>query len=111
MKNQISPGNTIDVTAPYAVVSGGGCQVGSMFGVAGYDAAINTTVTLDISNAVFNLAKTSAQAWTVGQLIYWDNTNKVATSAAGTGNLKIGFAQAVAANPSAIGHVRLNGAF
>lgn len=111
MKNQVSPGNTIDVTAPYAVLSGGGCKVGSMFGVAGYDAASGATVTLDLSNSVFTLAKTSAQAWTVGQTLYWDDTNKVVTSAAGTANLKIGVAAAVAANPSSTGRVRLNGSW
>jgi hypothetical protein len=46
MKNQILPGNTTDVAAPYAVTSGGGCLVGSLFGIAAYDAANGATVTL-----------------------------------------------------------------
>jgi predicted RecA/RadA family phage recombinase len=111
MKLQTAPGNTIDVTAPYTVASGAGCQVGSMFGVAAYDAASGATVTLSLENMIVTLAKTSAQAWTVGQLLYWDNTNKVVTSAAGTANVKIGFAAAVAANPSSTGSVRLNASF
>ena len=110
MKNQISPGQTLTTAAPYVLAAGGGAQVGSMFGVAAGDAANGASVVLWMVGE-FSLAKTSAQAWTVGQLIYWDNTNKVATSAAGTGNVKIGFATAVAANPSATGHVRLNGSF
>jgi predicted RecA/RadA family phage recombinase len=111
MKNQVSPGNTIDVAAPYAVASGAGCQFGSVFGVAQYAAASGATVTLSLENMGVTLAKTSAQAWTVGQLLYWDNVNKLVTSAAGTANVKIGFAALVAANPSATGTVRLNGSF
>ena len=34
MKNYVQPGNTITLTAPYAVVSGDGLLVGSIFGVA-----------------------------------------------------------------------------
>jgi predicted RecA/RadA family phage recombinase len=107
MKNQILPGNTTDVAAPYAVLSGGGCLVGSLFGVAAYDAAITATVTLYHTGA-FNLTKLSAQAWTVGALIYWDDAAKNCTTVVATNKL-IGVAVKVAANPSAAGWVRLNG--
>ncbi|MGY3278131.1 DUF2190 family protein [Bradyrhizobium sp. S3.7.6] len=109
MKNQILPGNTADVAAPYAVSSGGGCLVGSLFGVAAYDAANGATVTLHLEGT-FDMAKTSAQAWTVGALIYWDDTAKTVTNVASTNKL-IGVATKVAANPSSIGRVRLNSAF
>ena len=59
---------------------------------------------------VFTLAKNSAEAWTVGELLYWDDTNKVVT-ATSTGHKLIGVAYAVAANPSSTGQVRLNAAF
>ena len=36
------------------------------------------------TTGVFDMAKTSAQAWTVGALIYWDDTNKVATNSSNT---------------------------
>ena len=39
MKNYVQPGNTITLTAPYAVVSGEGLLVGSIFGVASGTAA------------------------------------------------------------------------
>jgi predicted RecA/RadA family phage recombinase len=111
MKNQYSPGNTTDVAAPYAVSSGGGCLVGSLFGIAAYDAANGANVTL-YHTGTFTMAKTSAQAWTVGALIYWDDTAKVATNSANAGaNKAIGVAVAAAANPSSTGIVRLNGAF
>lgn len=109
MKNYIQEGDKITLTAPYAVSSGGGLLVGSIFGVATADAANAATVEAK-TRGVFTLSKTSAQAWTVGQLIYWDDTNKVATSTASTNKL-IGVALLAAANPSSTGTVRLNGSF
>jgi len=107
MKNFVQPGKTVTVAAPYDVASGAGCLVGSLFGVATIDAVSGANV--DITTCgVYTLPKTSAQAWTVGAKVYWDDTNKVATTTA-TSNTLIGCAMAVAANPSATGDVRLNG--
>ena len=39
MKNYVQPGNTITLTAPYAVASGDGLLVGSIFGIAAGAAA------------------------------------------------------------------------
>lgn len=106
MKNFIQEGDVIKVAAPYDVASGAGAQVGTaLFGVAVATAASGADVQL-MREGVFELAKTSAQAWTVGDKIYWDNTNKVATSTAST-NLYIGLAVAAAANPSSTGRVLL----
>lgn len=109
MKNFIQDGKTITLTAPYAVSSGAGLLVGSIFGIASNDAPIGLDVEA-VLEGVFTIAKTSAQAWTVGQLIYWDDTNKVATSVL-TGNKLIGVAVAIATNPSSTGSIRLNGSF
>lgn len=109
MKNFIQEGKTITLAAPYTVSSGGGLLVGSIFGVASNDAATGADVET-VTEGVFSLAKTSAQAWTVGALIYWDDTNKVATNVS-TSNKLIGVAVAAASNPSSTGLVRLNGAF
>jgi predicted RecA/RadA family phage recombinase len=105
--NYISSGDTVTLTAPYAVASGAGVLVGSLFGVATATAAISTAVEAKTSG-VFLLAKTSAQAWTVGAKVYWDDTAKVVTTTS-TDNTLIGCAMAVAANPSSTGYVRLNG--
>ncbi len=40
MKNYVQPGNAITLTAPYAVASGDGLLVGSIFGVAAGAAAV-----------------------------------------------------------------------
>jgi predicted RecA/RadA family phage recombinase len=108
MKNYVQPGNVLDLTAPYDVSSGGGFLVGSIFAIACADALSGAKVEGRVVG-VFDLAKTSAQAWSVGDLIYWDNGGKVCTSVS-TGHLLIGTAAAAAANPSATGTVRLNAA-
>ena len=109
MKNYIKEGKTLSLLAPYAVTSGSGLEVGSVFGVASNDAANGAAVEA-VVEGVFTLAKNSAEAWTVGELLYWDNTAKVVT-ATSTSNKLIGVAYASAANPSSTGQVRLNGAF
>jgi predicted RecA/RadA family phage recombinase len=111
MKNYVQDGHQLTLAAPYAVSSGDGALVGSIFGIAMADAANGAEVVLQTTGVVTH-AKTSAQAWTVGALIYWDNSNKVMTTAAASGaNKLVGVAVAAAANPSATGTVRLNGAF
>ena len=109
MKNFIQDGKTITLTAPYTVTSGSGLLVGSIFGVASNDATSGNDVETVVTG-VLSIAKTSAQAWTQGVLIYWDDTNKVCTTSSSTNKL-VGVATAAAANPSATGYVRLNGAF
>jgi predicted RecA/RadA family phage recombinase len=110
MKNYVQDGETITMTAPYDVASGAGLLVGSIFAVANAAALSGATVEAD-TTGVFDLAKVSAQAWaTVGLLIYWDNAAKNCTTTVGTNKL-IGVNVSTAANPSATGRVRLNGAF
>ena len=109
MKNFVQMGATLALAAPYDRLSGQGMLVGSIFGVASYDALSGAVVEAQVVG-VFDLAKTSAQAWTVGAKVYWDDTNKVCTSVS-TSNTLIGVAVAAAANPSATGRVRLNGSF
>jgi predicted RecA/RadA family phage recombinase len=111
MQNFVQEGDVVTLTAPYARSSGQGALVGSIFGVAVADVANGASGEFK-TKGVFDLAKTSAQAWTFGALLYWDDTNKVVTNTSNTGaNKLIGVAMAVAANPSSTGRVRLNGAF
>jgi len=106
MKNYIAEGDVIQVDAPANVSSGDGVLVGQFFGIAtttevsGDPVQIKTTGVVDIT-------KVSAQAWTVGAAIYWDDAADNATTVA-TG-IQIGVATAVAANPTPTGRVRLNG--
>lgn len=111
MKNFVACGDVLVVPAPYALTSGQGALVGYIFGVATTDAANGADVALRVEG-VFDLAKAGSQAWTVGALIYWDNTNKYCTTTS-AGNTKIGVATAAVDNAagSTIGRVRLNEAF
>jgi predicted RecA/RadA family phage recombinase len=107
MKNYIQPGDHVTLTAPYDVASGDGMLVGTLFAVAALTAVSGAEVEAKMKG-VFELKKTSAQAWTQGAAIYWDNTAKECTTTT-TSNTLIGKALVAAANPSATGIVRLNG--
>lgn len=103
MKNFIQTGEILEVTAPYDVTSGGGVLVGSIFGFAVTSAVSGQPVNIK-RKGVFEHAKTSAQAFTQGAALYWDNTNKVLTTTA-SGNTLVGAAALPAANPSAVGRI------
>jgi predicted RecA/RadA family phage recombinase len=109
MKNFVQNGDVLTVTAHYDVASGAGLLVGSLFAVATAAALNGATIEAQITGVV-ELAKVSAQAWTVGALIYWDNAAKLTTTVS-TSNKLIGTAVAAAENPSSTGRVRLNAAF
>jgi predicted RecA/RadA family phage recombinase len=111
MKNYVAHGETVVVPAPYALSSGQGALVGTMFGVATADAVITADVALKTCG-VFDLTKIGSQAWTVGAAVYWDDTNKRCTTVL-TGNTKIGVAVVAVDNQagSTTGRVRLNGSF
>ena len=109
MKNFVQRGEIVTLAAPYDLASGAGLLVGAIFGVATSAALSGATVEVALCG-VYELAKTSAQAWTVGAKVYWDDAAKLCTTV-NTSNTLIGVAVAAAANPSATGLVRLNGAF
>ena len=102
MKNFVQEGDILTVTAPAAILSGAGVQIGAIFGIAQTDAASGTPVAIK-RKGVFTHAKTSAEAWTIGAKIYWDATTA-------STNTLVGTAAAAASNPSATGTVLLDGA-
>lgn len=108
MKNYSHSGDMVSVTAPYDVASGAGCLVGTLFGIAATTALSGAPLEMKTTGAFNGVKKTSAQAWTVGAAIYWDNTAKEFTTTS-SGNTLVAKALAVATNPSALGFVRLNG--
>lgn len=111
MKNYVQKGETLTLVAPYAISSGGGALVGSIFGVAAADVAGGAEGEFQVEG-VFDLGRETGggTAWSVGDLVYWDNTNKRTTKTS-TGNKLIGVAVKAAADGDATGRVRLNGAF
>lgn len=103
-KNYKQPGKTLDIPAPADVKSGDGVLIGKMFGVAQTTAKQGEMVAID-REGVWDLPKTAAQAWGIGDVLYWTGTE--VTTTVGT-NTKIGFAAAVAINPSPRGDVVLS---
>jgi predicted RecA/RadA family phage recombinase len=107
MKNYVQKGEILTLTAPYDRTSGQGFQVGALFAVAAYD-ALSGAMVEGQTCGIFDLAKVSAQAWAIGDKIYWDNSAKLCTTVS-AGNMLVGVATAVAANPTSTGRVRLYG--
>lgn len=108
MKNYVSSGKVMEYTAPSGgVTSGTGVLIGSLLVIPTFSAAEAAKFT-GVAVGVVTHAKTSAQAWTEGAKLYWDNSAKVFTTTS-SGNTLVGVAAAAAANPSATGSVRLDG--
>lgn len=111
MKNFVQPGETITVTAPYAVLSGAGCLCGVLFGVTAVDAASGAAAEL-ATEGVFDLTAltTDTASGTAFVAAYWDDTNKrITTSSAG--NTKVGVIVKAKINGDTTARVRLNAAF
>lgn len=104
--NYVQPGKVLTLAAPYDRTSGQGALVGSIFGVS-TKTVLSGVASEFAVDGVWSLAKTSAQAWVVGDKIYWDNTNKRADVTATAGFRFIGVATDTAANPSSTGNVKL----
>ena len=111
MKNFVAVGNILTLPAPYAVASGSGALIGSIFGVAQVSAASGEEVAFLVTG-VLDLPKAPSQAWAVGAKVYWDNTARVCTTTVGTNTL-IGVAVKAVGGTAGetIGQVRLNGSF
>ena len=117
MRNFSQPGSILDLTVPAGgVVSGTPIKIG-VFLVVPQCTVTAAEVTaagagvLDFAgtiDGVFELPKISAQAWTEGELIYFNNSTGLMTNVSATGVFIAGAATAAAANPSATGFVRLN---
>jgi predicted RecA/RadA family phage recombinase len=108
MRNYRQEGETIPVAAPANVKSGDGVLVGSIFGVATFDAASGDPVEIT-TVGVFDLPKPdSVISFSQGSLVYWDLSESECTSTAAS-NYKIGSAIADAAATDGLVRVRLNG--
>jgi predicted RecA/RadA family phage recombinase len=88
MKNKVQSGKVVTVSAPYAVSSGQGVQVGSLFGVASCDAANGAFVEID-RTGVFDITALTADTGAQGAKVYWDNTARRLTTTA-TSNTLVG---------------------
>jgi predicted RecA/RadA family phage recombinase len=103
-KTYVQPGHTITVAAPTGgVLSGDGVLIGTLFGIAQYDAVEGADAEI-LTAGVVEIPKTSALQIDVGDRLFWDATNKVVNKTA-TAQVCVGVAVSAAANPS--GTVRM----
>jgi predicted RecA/RadA family phage recombinase len=108
MKNYVQEGCYVEVTLPYARLSGEGVKVGAgLFGVCEGDGASGASINIH-TEGVYDLtaATGSGNDATVGALAYWDDTNKRITPQAST-HFQVGVFMAAKATTDAVARVRL----
>lgn len=98
-KNFVQNGDVLTMVAPAGgVVAGRGVLIGQLFGVA--TGTVAATLPFEMARTgVFTLAKTSALALAIGDVVYWDDTNKVVNATA-TAQKEVGICVSAASNPS-----------
>lgn len=98
MKNFIQPGETLTVAAPANVTSGALVVVGSIVGVASFDALQNASVEV-VTEGVFTLPKVTTDVAAAGAKLYWDSVAGKLTVTPGTNSKPlVGVATAAAGN-------------
>lgn len=109
MKNFVQPGNTIPVTLTATVSSGDVIEVGGFIGVVAVDGESGDRVELSVVG-VYELPKNNADAFTEGQLAYWDSgAGEVVDTDGGGANTLLGAATEAKAAAATLLRVRLNG--
>ena len=107
MKNAIGSGDIVEVTLAGTVASGAPVQIGQMFGLA-MEAGVSGDVIAIARVGVFDqVPKNNTEAFTDGQLVYWDGTEL--RNASATGRLIVGLAVGAAASAAATATVYLDG--
>ena len=108
MRGYIQAGDSLNLLAPSGgVTSGTPLLVGGLL-VVPATTALEGVAFAGRVDGVFEYTKTSAQAWTAGQRIYWNTSTSKFDSDGSTGPL-VGVATEIKANPTSTGIVRLNG--
>ena len=108
MKNYVQDGEVLELIAPYAVGSGDGALVGSIFGVA-VNAYANGVAGVFRREGVCTVTALSTDVITQGTKVYWDNAAKRMTGIL-TGNTLVGAATVAKANGETTVTVLLDGA-
>jgi predicted RecA/RadA family phage recombinase len=106
MRNYVQDGIALDLTAPSGgVTSGLAYKIGSIICIAAVSAAAGA-IFAGYTQGVYDVVSDTGTAWAEGDLVYWDNTNKVFTKTA-TSNTKAGVAATAKASGTAVGRVKL----
>jgi predicted RecA/RadA family phage recombinase len=110
MKNYVQPGDVISAVAPYQRNAGEASILGgSLFGVAVDTVASGSTGVFAL-NGVYDITKNTGagESYTLGQRLFWDNTNKRITSTS-TSNVAVGLCVVAAATGDATARIKLAG--
>lgn len=106
MINFVQEGKVLTLDPGATVATGVGFLFGTaLFGVAAVD-AVSGTASAFVVEGVVTIAKTSALAIAVGDVLYWDATNKVVNKTT-TSQRAVGVAVEAAINPSSTVKMRL----
>ena len=104
MKNLVKEGDVLEVAAPATGLLPGEVFIkDSLVGVAYGSGEPGEAVRIKTAG-IFELPKASTQAWSQGKKVYWTGSEATTTA---SGNSLIGIVAADAANPSALGHVKI----
>lgn len=102
----VQDGCAIDYTPGVAIAAGDVVVQGDLVGVAKRPIAANELGAIEVAG-IFEFAKSTGVAYTVGQILYWDDTNNVVTATA-TGNKQIGKVIRAAATTDTTVRMRLS---
>ena len=102
----VQDGCAIDYTPGAAIAAGDVVVQGDLVGVTKRPIAANELGAIEVER-VFDFAKNTGVAYTVGQILYWDDTNNVVTATA-TGNKQIGKVIRAAATTDTTVRMRLS---
>lgn len=102
----IQEGHYIDHTPASALAAGDVVVQGDLVGVTVRPLAIGELGSLAV-DGVFDFNKSTGVAFTIGTILYWDNTNKVVTTTT-TGNKSIGKVVRAAASADTTVRIRLS---
>jgi predicted RecA/RadA family phage recombinase len=106
--NKIQMGVVLTLACAYATIaSGQGMLVGAIFGVAQIDAVTGEDVPIEVEG-VYALTAESTDEAAVGDLAYWDDTNRRITVTS-TGNTLVGVFVSAKAAEATTADIRLSG--
>lgn len=111
-KTFIQPGDVLTLVAPGGgVVSGSVYRIQQLVVVAMTTAAASANFEAAVTG-VFSVTKVGSQAWAIGQIVYWDNSNTRFTTASASGLTQCGYTASVVGSGAGetIGYVLLDGA-
>jgi predicted RecA/RadA family phage recombinase len=103
--NYVGKGDSVQYTAGANLTSGQPVLMGDVLGIC-LTAIASGAVGSVALQGVYTVAKNSAEAWAIGDILFWDAGSSVLTKTAST-HKPVGHAFAVAANPSSTGQIKL----